>query len=75
MSPAATHWRGTEKRGLQGVRFDPLPGTRDESKRLLQLFESWHWSSQILYRSRSDQSGPAGGSLALHPAPGYARFL
>jgi hypothetical protein len=25
MSPPATHWRGTEKRGLQGVRFDPLP--------------------------------------------------
>jgi CHAT domain-containing protein/Flp pilus assembly protein TadD len=46
MSPPATQWRGTEKRGLQGVRFDPLPGTRDESKLLLRLFESWHWSSQ-----------------------------
>ena len=46
MSPTATEWRDTEKRGLQGVRFDPLPGTRDESDQLLRLFESWRWPSQ-----------------------------
>ena len=46
VSPPVIRWRGTEKRGLQGVRFPSLPGTRDESDQLLRLFESWLWPSQ-----------------------------
>ena len=45
-SKGATLWRGSEKRSLQGVQFDPLPGTRQESERLLQLFAQWHWPSR-----------------------------
>jgi CHAT domain-containing protein len=45
-SEPMTQWRGTEKRGLQGGQFGPLPATLDESKRLLQLFDAWHWSTQ-----------------------------
>jgi CHAT domain-containing protein len=45
-SQPATLWRGSEKRSLQGIQFDPLPGTRQESERLLQLFARWHWPSR-----------------------------
>jgi len=46
-SQSTTQWHGTEKRGLQGVNFDPLPGTLAESERLQQLFEAWHWPTQL----------------------------
>jgi tetratricopeptide (TPR) repeat protein len=45
-SQAATRWRSSEKRSLQGIQFDPLPGTLQESERLLQLFARWHWPSR-----------------------------
>jgi tetratricopeptide (TPR) repeat protein len=39
--------RGTEKRGMEDLTFDPLEGTQKECDRLAKAFQGWHWSAEV----------------------------
>jgi CHAT domain-containing protein/Tfp pilus assembly protein PilF len=50
--------RGTEKRDLEDLIFDPLPGTQQECDRLKEAFAGWHWPTETF-------TGPEASKAAL----------
>jgi len=50
--------RGTEKRDIQDLNFDPLPGTQQECDRLKEAFAGWHWRTEAF-------TGPVASKAAL----------
>ena len=50
--------RETEKRNIEDLSFDSLPGTQQECDRLKEAFAGWHWRTQTF-------TGPETSKAAL----------
>jgi len=48
--------RGTEKRGMEGLSFDPLDGTQKESDTLSKMFRSWQWETTDLSGAKATKA-------------------
>jgi tetratricopeptide (TPR) repeat protein len=48
--------RGTEKRGMEELSFDPLDGTQKESDALSKMFKSWRWETTDLTGAKATKA-------------------
>jgi CHAT domain-containing protein len=62
--------RGTQIKDLEGLDFDPLPGTIAESETLVEMFKGWHWGVTVLTGKDATKA-----KLFQLPSPPYILHL